>query len=1710
MVDISRDIDGVVSISEATFGLHPPAQGPESEGFVRQVASIQWSLLKRTNIYFFDIDFERLDEGSKRSEEVHLAVLVLKECMNAQLSNDSEGAKGMYMSILALQAIQMVHEYSEWAMDMDRVEWEWAVERVLLKVLSSQEVLVRSTAFLEMVVDSIAPKIVGGGSACSSLACWNVAKNVLACVSRVEQEGVDIRYELIPSEVGVYISSICVKRAVETRMSDEKAGRNSCGELIGFLECSSGQAFCQIVDLVKKQKRRDEAPPLSLMKAIVESCREYDENVYVSLLRQVWDLCTYLWKEGKAAEEISILVQYVNAMVASGSVLSYDDRHVWDLLYWSLLSNKNVVKKRGLFVLERMVQGMPEAMAVRWQRFIQVYLGLDDTSLHLFKENWKEIDHLHPEDDSVERLPFKFIEMAWMLGIRHSQTTCQKLALVTFLTRKWSTQDLTLLKKGFLKDVLIPVLGQSSVYRGAHGEEIEQHLDGFFQQWSAAVLEEGDDSFCELVSCFLEVFYGKKQQHTSMLVCARLLKVMSTASDRQSIQASPGFMEKVVQASESQKVYGSNHVAITCYESLFVLCAKTMRIGSAKEDVWLLLKWLSPIPKGLIQPAGTLHECAVKALENIVKKDEVMASFSGLYGDFCDLDFADRANIKIFNAAAKALMLISSFHPGILEALQGWKSFECTMTSYGECWMLSSILDMVLPLKEGNTVGPTAFNEYIWGQRGQFQRLLIHITDNITSQIREKISPGEIEAMYAHCHEQAGLQHQEKDLEGASLEPYLPYSFRQFRETIVLSAKVLRQSIQILIMQNAREDLRNISNLLQEAAETLVMKYKEILVVHEYQHLKPHLRDLCFYEDAILLLRLVEGLGECLRLVLDKEDYSCGKLSRLRVDILDLCLGNLETFHCRDSTRGNIISHTEVLSSKEIRKTSKSMKAPTVKDWFTLCSWRVIDVYLTASELSNVSIARMIGYAISDLQSIPDGSNKIIPIIHCLRSIIPVTLKNDSVSTQCRQVFCELGWEDMQPEWWTRNNIVSLIGRSLLEVLKGQSRKKTGISAAVLTTIVHPDLFSPSMLEIDYVMEMHKIGGSINSLVKDAVELGQRFNRLLVQISCHLGALLARAPCLGIHYSDILQDLCLVAFTNDSSFLTLRDEILDSVTAAETSFVLTSVPPEIARTYAQTECAPRIATLCLLHHWVESGINGDVESEKSAIFMWQKLYNFSCTDQDVSQTCYIHYGSVHKKKVRVWQALTILAPIIPDKDIESSFENIMQAMDSPNAATVKQYQEIIAASLVLRKPELIRNAIFPAISDYTSQRKEANTSFFAILGTVIMHLDPDADIMKKESNTMATSAWKSLLLDCCENLLPWFGAFPHANRTFAQLVLWKLITVYPWVVEEKPYLRKLQSFFETNTDLHRLKKSLGTATEHFNIYEAVRPTGILCTGDSIMGRAQQSQMIENAPLPMVFALQEYLSSQVQDTRQRIQENTKKASAMDFDIGIEESVKSSKGFWQRKITPLDQTSAALVDPWKVALGTSSLSNAQQYSGNSSAIDTFESNLDNENMKKEYRQDIIVVASLIDRVPNLAGITRTCEIFRAAKLVVRDLSVQNDPDFASISVSANSWMPLEEVSPENLASYLQMMRARGYKLVGLEQTEKSVLLPEYSFDASKTLLILGAEKEGIPADILELLEDTIEIPQLGVIRSLNVHVSAAITLYEYTRQHQARKP
>ena len=54
-----------------------------------------------------------------------------------------------------------------------------------------------------------------------------------------------------------------------------------------------------------------------------------------------------------------------------------------------------------------------------------------------------------------------------------------------------------------------------------------------------------------------------------------------------------------------------------------------------------------------------------------------------------------------------------------------------------------------------------------------------------------------------------------------------------------------------------------------------------------------------------------------------------------------------------------------------------------------------------------------------------------------------------------------------------------------------------------------------------------------------------------------------------------------------------------------------------------------------------------------------------------------------------------------------------------------------------------------------------------------------------------------------------------------------------------------------------------------------------------------------------------------------------------------------------------------------------------------------------------------------------------------------------------------------------------------------------------------LFTSNEREGIPANLIQHLDVCVEIPQQGIVRSLNVHVSGALLIWEYIRQQRLKQ-
>lgn len=154
-------------------------------------------------------------------------------------------------------------------------------------------------------------------------------------------------------------------------------------------------------------------------------------------------------------------------------------------------------------------------------------------------------------------------------------------------------------------------------------------------------------------------------------------------------------------------------------------------------------------------------------------------------------------------------------------------------------------------------------------------------------------------------------------------------------------------------------------------------------------------------------------------------------------------------------------------------------------------------------------------------------------------------------------------------------------------------------------------------------------------------------------------------------------------------------------------------------------------------------------------------------------------------------------------------------------------------------------------------------------------------------------------------------------------------------------------------------------------------------------------------------------------------------------------------------------------------------------------------------------LIVVGSLVDNAYNLGGLSRISEIFGAEAMYIQSSqSVLSNKDFISVAVASQNHLPIHDLHSDNLSAFLTEKKMEGYTVVGVEQTDRSVLLGSEACKLpEKTLLVMGREKEGVPAHVLGECDLLVEIPQRGVTRSMNVQTACGVVLFEYARQHQA---
>ena len=90
-------------------------------------------------------------------------------------------------------------------------------------------------------------------------------------------------------------------------------------------------------------------------------------------------------------------------------------------------------------------------------------------------------------------------------------------------------------------------------------------------------------------------------------------------------------------------------------------------------------------------------------------------------------------------------------------------------------------------------------------------------------------------------------------------------------------------------------------------------------------------------------------------------------------------------------------------------------------------------------------------------------------------------------------------------------------------------------------------------------------------------------------------------------------------------------------------------------------------------------------------------------------------------------------------------------------------------------------------------------------------------------------------------------------------------------------------------------------------------------------------------------------------------------------------------------------------------------------------------------------------------------------------------------------------------ENPSVLLSDLKAQGVKIVVLEQDARSIDFRDFTpQDNESYCIVVGNEIDGVSADTITLADIVLEIPMLGMKKSLNVATAGGILAYQFARR------
>lgn len=148
------------------------------------------------------------------------------------------------------------------------------------------------------------------------------------------------------------------------------------------------------------------------------------------------------------------------------------------------------------------------------------------------------------------------------------------------------------------------------------------------------------------------------------------------------------------------------------------------------------------------------------------------------------------------------------------------------------------------------------------------------------------------------------------------------------------------------------------------------------------------------------------------------------------------------------------------------------------------------------------------------------------------------------------------------------------------------------------------------------------------------------------------------------------------------------------------------------------------------------------------------------------------------------------------------------------------------------------------------------------------------------------------------------------------------------------------------------------------------------------------------------------------------------------------------------------------------------------------------------------DITVVIENVFDPHNVSAVMRTCDAVGVQDLYIINTQVPPEKRWGYRSSSGSyKWITTHQFT--SIEECVIALRKKYSKILTAFLGSESVNL--FKVDLTRSVaLVFGNEQEGVSEALRRLADGNFIIPQVGMIRSLNISVACAVTLYEALRQ------